>query len=122
MDSGIVIGVEVRRRKGQRNGSFSGAVVRTATAVLLRCECEPLPDVSRWNATLTPQQVSDALVELGEALGGLIVGVKMYSPEMERGTHKVIGPAFTVRVSHLDLPASRHEESAANLTDGDMIY
>ena len=59
--------------------------------------------------------MSDALVALGEELGGLIVDVKMYSPEQERGQHKIIGPAYTVRVGTVTA------DSGLWLTDADDL-
>ncbi|KAL1859761.1 hypothetical protein VTK73DRAFT_7457 [Phialemonium thermophilum] len=49
--------------------------------------------LQRW----TTCDISDALSRLGHQDGGLLEGLKMYSPEFERGESKVVGPVFTVK-------------------------
>ncbi|ORX36769.1 ribonuclease E inhibitor RraA/Dimethylmenaquinone methyltransferase, partial [Kockovaella imperatae] len=63
------------------------------------------PELLHEIEKLSSCDISDALVALGQELGGLIVDVKMFSPEMERGTHKIVGPAFTVRMTYADDPS-----------------
>ncbi|KAL2444240.1 hypothetical protein ABEF95_016030 [Exophiala dermatitidis] len=46
----------------------------------------------------TSSDVADALVKLGVRYGGYLHGLKMFSPEQQAGTTKVVGPVFTVQM------------------------
>ncbi|ORY34073.1 ribonuclease E inhibitor RraA/Dimethylmenaquinone methyltransferase [Naematelia encephala] len=43
-------------------------------------------------------EISDALLKLGAANGGLLPDLKMYSPDLEAGPHKIVGRVFTVKM------------------------
>jgi len=61
-------------------------------------------------------EVSDALVKLGVKHGGLLTDMRMFSPQAERGTAKIIGPAWTVKMVHPNDPSpspDRHFVDAA---------
>lgn len=43
--------------------------------------------------------VADALLKLGVPNGGILPSLKLWSPEHQAGTTKIVGPAYTVQYS-----------------------
>ncbi|PCG98920.1 Ribonuclease E inhibitor RraA/Dimethylmenaquinone methyltransferase [Penicillium occitanis (nom. inval.)] len=56
----------------------------------------------------TTCDVSDALCSLGFPHGGFLPGLKLWSPEPQQGSTKIIGPAYTVKYVPVDDPAPKH--------------
>ncbi|KAM0754012.1 RraA-like protein [Meredithblackwellia eburnea MCA 4105] len=57
----------------------------------------PIGEIARQLRSLATCDVADALRSLKYPHGGFLSGLRMYSPDIQRGDMRMVGPAFTVK-------------------------
>ncbi|KAF5855683.1 hypothetical protein ETB97_008618 [Aspergillus alliaceus] len=67
--------------------------------------------------------ISDALLKLSSKTGGFLPNLTIWSPKRQKGTTKIIGPAYTVKYVPLDDPAPKVESHYIDsVPEGTVIF